>query len=95
MGGWKTWASALTLGLPGLLQVFSAVMPVFQGGALDGATLQTGLAMTGAALGVAGVGHKVEKAAATVADVTQQTAAAVQIVSAAATQMKQNAAGNS
>ena len=63
MGGWKTWAGALSLALPGLMQTGFTIAQTVSGEPVDLAALESGLAMLGAALSVVGIGHKVEKAA--------------------------------
>lgn len=63
MNGWKTYFGAAMIGLPGLLQLIQVGLTFTGGGGLDMAGLQTGLAITGAGLAAAGVGHKIDKAA--------------------------------
>lgn len=65
--GWKTVTGAALLGLSGTVQVVVTAVAVFQGWNVDLQGLESGLTLIGAALGMVGLGHKTEKAAAVIA----------------------------
>lgn len=55
MGGWKTWTSAIAIGILGIVDIAGSVTGDDAGG------IETGIAKILAALGLVGIGHKVEK----------------------------------
>lgn len=78
--GWKTYTGAAMVGLPGALQLFATVMGAAHGEPLDMAGLQSGASMIGAALAVAGLGHKTDKGT---ANIVRSLGQAAQVLAAA------------
>jgi len=60
MSGIKTWAAGVTLIFGGLAQIAS----VIASGEFSFGEIQSGITMVGGGLGMIGIGHKIEKAAA-------------------------------
>lgn len=57
MKGWKTWAAALALILPGAGMILGGLANDF-----DLAAIKEGAILIGGGLGMIGIGHKIEKA---------------------------------
>lgn len=74
MAGWKTYTGAALFAFPGLSQVATSLLHSVNGAPVDVGAISEGLTMVGAALAVAGLGHKTDKAAAAIADSYAQAA---------------------
>lgn len=57
MGGWKVWAAALGLAATGLGMVISGLLAEV----IDAEKIKEGVLMIIAAVGMIGIGHKIEK----------------------------------
>jgi hypothetical protein len=84
--GWKTYTGAAMVGLTGLLQMILAGVSAAQGEPLDMSAIQSGAAMIGAGLAVAGLGHKTDKATANIVGTLNQVGMAVEAAGAGAQQ---------
>ena len=62
MGGWKTWAGAAALGIPAIIQlVIMVIDALLYGEPVNMDLFNSNLMQIGAAIGLVGVGHKIEK----------------------------------
>lgn len=62
MGGWKTWAAAAALGIPAIIQlVVIGVDCLVSGGVCTLTLVEPNLKQLAIALGMIGIGHKIEK----------------------------------
>ena len=69
------------VGIPGLLQLVLTGMTAAQGGGLDLAAMQSAAGMIGAALAVAGLGHKTDKGTRNIVNALGQVATVVEAAS--------------
>ena len=74
MAGWKTYTGATLFALPGLLQVATSLLHSINGVSLDVGAVSEGVTIIGAALAVAGLGHKADKAATQITETFAQAA---------------------
>lgn len=74
MAGWKTYTGAALFALPGVSQVATSLLHALNGAPLDVGAISEGVTMVGAALAVAGLGHKADKAASAITDSYTQAA---------------------
>ena len=59
MQGWKTWAGAAALFISGVGQILSSID--WETWTVDGDGINAGIIQIGMALGLVGIGHKIEK----------------------------------